>query len=65
MCAFDLPDTAIRDTVVERMYADERVFILPCGERSIRFRPTLTVHDSDLVAACNALERVIDRLSAA
>lgn len=62
MCAFDMPDSATRDAVVNRMYRDEHVFILSCGERSIRFRPVLTVEESELIAACDALDRVLSRL---
>ncbi|MGI8949025.1 MAG: L-lysine 6-transaminase [Ornithinimicrobium sp.] len=62
MCAFDLPDPDTRDTVVDRMYRDEHVIILSCGERSIRFRPVLTVTESELMSACDALDRVLHRL---
>ncbi len=62
MCAFDLPDPDTRDTIVDRMYRDEHVIILPCGERSIRFRPVLTVTESELMSACDSLHRVLHRL---
>ena len=41
MCAFDLPDARDRDAVLRRLH-EEHVLVLPCGERSIRFRPALT-----------------------
>jgi L-lysine 6-transaminase len=62
MCAFDLPDELVRDTVLERLRVDEHVFLMSCGPRSLRFRPTLTVLESELATACDALERVLDRL---
>lgn len=65
MCAFDLPDAATRDTVIDRMYRDERVILLACGESSIRFRPVLTVSESELSAACDALDRVLDGVEGA
>ncbi|MPZ89211.1 MAG: L-lysine 6-transaminase [Nitriliruptorales bacterium] len=62
MCAFDLPDTATRDAVVERLRVTERVLILPSGERSVRFRPSLAVTEEDLRLGCAALDRVLHRL---
>ena len=62
MCAFDLPNADVRDSVIDRMRRDEHVFILPCGTQSIRFRPVLTVEESHLLAACNALTRVLDKV---
>jgi L-lysine 6-transaminase len=62
MCAFDLPDRATRDGVVTALFRDEHVVILPCGERSVRFRPHLAVSSSDLEQACDALDRVVGRL---
>ncbi|MDQ1264927.1 MAG: L-lysine 6-transaminase [Bacteroidota bacterium] len=41
-CAFDLPDTAIRNKIRERVY-DNGLLILPCGSRSLRFRSALNV----------------------
>jgi L-lysine 6-transaminase len=40
MCAFDLPDATVRDRVVT-LVMEENALILPCGPRSIRFRPVL------------------------
>jgi L-lysine 6-transaminase len=63
MCAVDLPDPAVRDDVVSRLLTEERVIMLGCGERSIRFRPALTVSEDALAAACDALGRVLDRIT--
>ena len=43
--ACDLPDTAQRNRLVTDLRKRERVILLPCGERSIRFRPALSVED--------------------
>jgi L-lysine 6-transaminase len=59
MCAIDLDDTQRRDRVTEAMFADERVFLLGCGTRSVRFRPSLTVTEDELDAAVAALDRVL------
>src|SRR6266567_7223292 len=41
MCAFDLPDARVRD-MAQGLLQEEHVLVLPCGERSIRFRPAIT-----------------------
>ena len=58
MCAFDLPARETRDAVVKRMLA-ERVILLPCGERTVRFRPTLNVTEAELGFGLAALDRVL------
>jgi L-lysine 6-transaminase len=62
MCAFDLPDAALRDAVVARLRTHERVLILPAGERSVRFRPTLAVTEDELALGVAALTRVLEAL---
>jgi L-lysine 6-transaminase len=62
MCAIDLPDGQLRDRVLERMFEDERMFVLGCGTHSVRFRPALTVTEDDLDAAVAALDRVLTAL---
>jgi L-lysine 6-transaminase len=42
MCAFDLPSTKARDKFLKQLFKNH-VIILPCGERSIRFRPPLCI----------------------
>jgi L-lysine 6-transaminase len=63
MCAVDLPDQAFRDEVVARMFTREHVFLLGCGPRSVRFRPSLTVEPEQLEAGVAALARVVDELA--
>ena len=47
MCAFDLPDTQLRDKL--RLKAFEKgLIVLPCGEKSIRFRPPLTCTNEEV-----------------
>ena len=60
MRAFSLPDKEIRDQVLSRLQAEERVLLLGCGTRSIRFRPALTVTDSELTEGVAALDRVLE-----
>jgi L-lysine 6-transaminase len=59
MCAFSLPDGAVRDRVLAQLRDRERVLLLGCGTRSIRFRPALTVSLDDLSTGVEALDRVL------
>lgn len=58
-CAFDLPDSGTRNEALARLFTEDKVLLLPCGSRSIRFRPTLTVTSAELELACAALDRVV------
>jgi L-lysine 6-transaminase len=57
--AFSLPDTATRDRLITRLLVDERVIMLGCGSRSVRFRPALTVTEEALADAVAAIDRVL------
>ncbi len=59
LSAFDMPSTAGRDEAVQRLREQERVLVLPCGERSVRFRPALNVTVEELGLAIAALDRVL------
>ena len=63
MCAFTLPDRALRDALLAGLRADEHVLLLGCGTRSVRFRPALTVGDAELEEGVAAVERVLGRLT--
>lgn len=58
MAAFDLPDGEARDAVLERCF-DEGLIILGCGDRSLRFRPSLDVSRADLGEALEIIERCL------
>ncbi len=58
MCAFDLPDPDARD-LAQRRLREEHVLVLPCGERSIRFRPALNVTEQELEFGLAALDRAL------
>ncbi|MFI2005364.1 MULTISPECIES: L-lysine 6-transaminase [Streptomyces] len=64
MCAVDFPDAQLRDDVLRRMYRDHHVIALPCGERSLRFRPPLTISESEIDLALEALARGVEPLTA-
>lgn len=61
MCAVSLPSREVRDVVVSSLRDDEGVLMLGCGERSVRFRPALTVDVETLDGAVDALDRVLAR----
>ena len=62
--AVDLADRTLRDSVVVDLFEHEQVVALPCGERSIRFRPALVVTADELDEAVGALERSVARVGA-
>src|SRR5579872_134308 len=64
LAAVDLPDAAARDAVHTALREDEHVLALACGERSLRVRPNLLVTPDVIDQACDALGRVLERLSA-
>jgi L-lysine 6-transaminase len=63
MCAFTLPDADVRDRVLGRLRDQEKVLLLGCGTRSVRFRPALTVSPAELSAGVAALDRVLTQES--
>ncbi|MFC4060517.1 L-lysine 6-transaminase [Planomonospora corallina] len=60
MCAFDLPSGAERDRLVARLREDEGVLVLPCGERSVRLRPALSVTPEELREGTEAIARALE-----
>jgi len=64
MCAIDLPDPGLRDRVIT-MLREAQVLVLPCGVRTIRFRPALNVTTDELKVGVRALDDVLGRLAAA
>ncbi len=60
MCAFDAPDSDARDQMA-RAFLREKLLIVGCGIKSIRFRPHLIVTDDEigqgLGIICGVLER--------
>lgn len=58
MCAFDLPNSEMRNAFQDQMYKNN-VLILTCGTQSIRFRPHLNVLKEDLQKALDKVEEVL------
>lgn len=64
MCAVDLPTPRLRDDVLSGLRS-ERVLALPCGSRSLRMRPALTITEAELGHGLEALDRVLVGLTGA
>ena len=64
LCAIDLPDPGLRDRAIA-MLRETQVLVLPCGERTMRFRPALNVSTDELKVGVRALDDVLGRLAAA
>jgi L-lysine 6-transaminase len=58
MCAVDFPDAAVRDAVAERAF-ELGAIILPCGRRSLRFRPPLDITAAELDEGLDLIGRAI------
>ncbi len=61
--AIDLRDPELRDAVVTDLHDVEHVIVLPCGQRSLRFRPALSVSENEIEQALAALRRSVDRVA--
>lgn len=57
MCAFDV--SSGRDLLIRALRDDEGVLLLPCGERSIRLRPALSVTREEIQYGLAALGRAL------
>lgn len=61
MCAFDLPTAAIRDRFRAACY-EAGIMILGCGERSIRFRPSLNITQAEVSEGISMLGEVLKKV---
>jgi L-lysine 6-transaminase len=60
-CAFDCRDAAMRDTI-HREAMKNGVLILGCGEKSIRFRPPITVKKENIDAGIEVIDAIIKNI---
>ena len=60
--ACDLPHRGERDALVTDLRRTEQVIVLPCGVRSVRFRPALSVSEDELDEAVAAVSRSVARV---
>jgi L-lysine 6-transaminase len=59
MCAIDFPDGTIRNRVADNAY-DLGLMILPCGHRSLRFRPPLDITTAEVDEAIDIIRRAVE-----
>ncbi len=60
-CAFDLPDSDFRDRLREKLF-ENHLIILPCGERSIRFRTALNIPRETLLKGTHIIRQVLHQM---
>jgi L-lysine 6-transaminase len=60
MCAIDLPDGAMRDAAADHAF-ELGMIVLPCGTRSLRFRPPLDTTAAEIDEALVMLRRAIEK----
>jgi L-lysine 6-transaminase len=62
LCSFDMPDGKLRNDF--RIIAEkEKLLILGCGTKSIRFRPMLNITESELEEGLQVIEKVLTIMS--
>ena len=61
MCAFDVATTEQRDKLRKEVYHGGAL-VLPCGNHSIRFRPTLTVTEDEINRGIEIIDQAITRM---
>ncbi|MFO7525978.1 MAG: L-lysine 6-transaminase [Ignavibacteriaceae bacterium] len=59
MCSFDLPSQKLRDDFRNLAYK-EKLIILGCGSRSIRFRPPLNITINEIDEGLNIIKKVLN-----
>lgn len=58
MCAFDAPDSRMRDQLVKAFF-QHKLLLVGCGSRSIRFRPHLVVTEGEIRLAVDLIRQVL------
>ena len=64
LCAFDLPDKAFRNDVVQRCY-EKGMIILGCGTNAIRFRSPLTITKDEIDQGLTVLSEAVEDVAQA
>lgn len=57
-CAFDFPNKEIRKIFLQKAFANH-LLILPCGELSIRFRPSLAIDKDQILEGIEIIRGII------
>ncbi|HSR68178.1 MAG TPA: L-lysine 6-transaminase [Acidobacteriota bacterium] len=61
LCAFDMVDSATRKAFLRRLF-EERLLMLPCGRRSVRFRTPLNISWDDLQEGLGIIHKVVSAM---
>ncbi|MCK4247368.1 MAG: L-lysine 6-transaminase [Methanomicrobia archaeon] len=61
LCSFDMPDTGTRDEFRKRCL-EKRMIVLPCGKKTIRFRPILCVEEEQIGEADEKMKTVLNQM---
>ncbi len=61
MCSFNLPTPELRNKFKDKCF-EEKLIILGCGEKSIRFRPRLDITRDDLDDGLTIIKKVLNYL---
>ncbi len=61
MCAFDLPDGQARDIFRKKLLA-EKLLVVGCGEKSIRFRPHLIITPKEIGHILQVIKKVAKQI---
>lgn len=62
MCSFDLPNASLRNEFRNKCF-EEKLIILGCGDKSIRFRPPLNVTKDEIDEGLQKIKNVLFLLS--
>ena len=62
LCSFDMPDKEARNEF-RKIAEKEKLLILGCGNKSIRFRPMLNITDDELEEGLQIIEKVLRIMS--
>ncbi|MCX6136709.1 MAG: aminotransferase class III-fold pyridoxal phosphate-dependent enzyme, partial [Ignavibacteriales bacterium] len=63
MCAIDLDGSLNRDQLRQKAY-EEGLIIIGCGDRTIRFRPPLTIQQNELEEGLKIIRKALGELNA-
>ncbi|HSR54209.1 MAG TPA: L-lysine 6-transaminase [Acidobacteriota bacterium] len=61
LCAFDMADSAVRKAFLRRLF-EERLLMLPCGRRSVRFRTPLNITWDELEEGLGIIRKVLGQV---
>ncbi len=61
MCAFDLPEEQTRNRLLNELFK-QRVLLLGCGEKTVRFRPHLIVNRNEIKQVIGIIRKILSKI---